>query len=59
MDTPKEGGVIVFLQSYGYKELFMKKLEASDLWEQIKDTRKIYDEKKDKIEVFSLYQKSI
>jgi hypothetical protein len=49
MDTPREGGIIVFLQSYGYKEMFMNKMRKSggEKYAQISECRKIFEERKE------------
>jgi hypothetical protein len=48
IDTPREGGIIVFLQSYGYKEIFMDKIRKSaEKYTQISECRKIFEENKE------------
>ena len=54
--TPPTGGIIVFLQSYGYKQTFMTKLKGSKEYQDVIATRTIFEEVKDSIEdVFGAY----
>lgn len=54
--TPKEGGIIVFLQSYAYKTQFVSYLKAGEHCEKI--SRKIFEESKEH-DVFADYSKEI
>lgn len=58
-NTPPQGGVIVFLQSYGYKQLFFKYLTKHPSFERLSTLRKLFEEAKDGPDVFPDYQAAI
>ncbi|CDW73958.1 atp-dependent rna helicase [Stylonychia lemnae] len=60
-NTPKQAGVIVFLQSYGYKQQFLNYLkQKDDIMTQLQEERKIFEESQDqKIDVFQEYSREI
>eukprot|EP00347_Sterkiella_histriomuscorum_P014288 403361448 len=60
--SPSDAGVIVFLQSYGYKQIFLnffrKQNEAE--YEKLKEARKVYEElQNSQVDVFAEYSKEI
>ena len=57
--TQEQGGIIVFLQSYGYKTLFVNFLNAHSDYEKLTMRRKVYEESKEGPDVFIEYQKEI
>ena len=49
----------MFLQSYGYKTLFVNFLKAHSDYEKLTMRRKVYEESKEGPDVFIEYQKEI
>ncbi|TNV83211.1 hypothetical protein FGO68_gene2312 [Halteria grandinella] len=58
-NTPQEGGVIVFLQSYGFKNTFLNFLRKTEFLKFLGSSRRIFEESQDGVDIFPEYQKAI